>query len=92
MYDLRTGNRFTLKQSPLMRGYLEDFEKRVFGVGECKTIAEAGRQPAGRLQVFDGAKLAATKDVNLDNDKAHAAAAADPDLRLIDLATLYGQA
>jgi hypothetical protein len=26
------------------------------------------------------------------NDKAHAAAAADPTVRLIDLATLYGQA
>lgn len=25
------------------------------------------------------------------NDKAHATAAADPDIRLIDLATLYGQ-
>ncbi|TQE27027.1 hypothetical protein SipoB123_12650 [Streptomyces ipomoeae] len=25
------------------------------------------------------------------NDKAHAAAVADPDVRLIDLATLYGQ-
>ncbi|MGR3936253.1 N-6 DNA methylase [Streptomyces sp. BRA346] len=68
VYDLRTGNRFTLKQNPLLPGHLEDFEKQVFGVGECGEIADAvaRRKPGGRLQVFDGAELAATKDVNLD--------------------------
>ncbi|MGW6476349.1 hypothetical protein ACWGDS_00035 [Streptomyces sp. NPDC055059] len=68
MYDLRTGNRFTLKQNPLLPGHLEDFEKRVFGVGECEDTADAitRRKPKGRLQVFDGAALAATKDINLD--------------------------
>ncbi|MFF9315952.1 N-6 DNA methylase [Streptomyces sp. NPDC014748] len=68
VYDLRTGNRFTLKQNPLLPGHLEDFEKRVFGVGECEETAEAiaRRKPSGRLQVFDGSELAATKDVNLD--------------------------
>ncbi|MEU3889433.1 class I SAM-dependent DNA methyltransferase [Streptomyces sp. NPDC029041] len=68
VYDLRTGKRFTLKQNPLLPRHLEDFEKQVFGVSECEAISEAinRRKPGGRLQVFDGAKLAASKDVNLD--------------------------
>lgn len=68
VYDLRTGSRFTLKQNPLLPVHLEDFEKRVFGVGECEETSEAidRRTPEGRLQVFDGAELAASKDVNLD--------------------------
>ncbi|MFF2066795.1 N-6 DNA methylase [Streptomyces sp. NPDC058200] len=68
VYDLRTGNHFTLKQKPLLPGHLEDFEKQVFGVGECEVIAEAvaRRKDGGRLQVFDGEKLAASKDVDLD--------------------------
>ncbi|MFE9172003.1 N-6 DNA methylase [Streptomyces kebangsaanensis] len=67
VYDLRTGNRFTLKQNPLLSGHLEDFERRAFGVGECDLDdVIARRVPEGRLQVFDGAGLVATKDVNLD--------------------------
>ncbi|MEU6363892.1 class I SAM-dependent DNA methyltransferase [Streptomyces albidoflavus] len=67
VYDLRTGNRFTLKQNPLLPGHLQDFEKRAFGVGECELDAAIARRvPEGRLQVFDGAALVATKDVNLD--------------------------
>ncbi|MFF0790058.1 N-6 DNA methylase [Streptomyces spiralis] len=67
VYDLRTDKRFTLKQNPLLPGHLEDFEKRAFGVGECDLDAALGRRvPEGRLQVFDGAELVATKDVNLD--------------------------
>ncbi|MYX31481.1 N-6 DNA methylase [Streptomyces sp. SID8381] len=66
VYDLRTGNRFTLKQNPLLPGHLEEFEKHVFGVGECDLdTAIARRVPGGRLQVFDGNELVATKDVNL---------------------------
>lgn len=67
VYDLRTGNRFTLKQNPLLPGHLEDFEKRAFGVGTDDPDGAIGRRvPEGRLQVFDGAELVATKDVNLD--------------------------
>ncbi|MET7712322.1 class I SAM-dependent DNA methyltransferase [Streptomyces sp. NPDC005407] len=67
VYDLRTGNRFTLKQNPLLPGHLEDFEKRAFGVGTDDPAGAIDRRvPEGRLQVFDGAELAATKDVNLD--------------------------
>ncbi|MFG3077747.1 N-6 DNA methylase [Streptomyces sp. NPDC048225] len=67
VYDLRTGNRFTLKQNPLLPGHLEDFEKRAFGVGTDDPDGAIGRRvPDGRLQVFDGAELVATKDVNLD--------------------------
>ncbi|MFJ4190364.1 N-6 DNA methylase [Kitasatospora sp. NPDC089509] len=67
VYDLRTGSRFTLKQNPILPEHLEDFEKRVFGVGECETTAEAiaQRKSEGRLQFFDGAKIAASEDVNL---------------------------
>ncbi|WP_043729865.1 class I SAM-dependent DNA methyltransferase [Nocardia asiatica] len=67
VYDMRTGNRFTLKQNPLLPSHLVDFEKRAFGVGECDLdVAIARREPSGRFQVFDGAELVATKDVNLD--------------------------
>ncbi|MGW3865763.1 HsdM family class I SAM-dependent methyltransferase, partial [Streptomyces sp. NPDC005047] len=67
VYDLRTGNRFTLKQNPLLPGHLEDFEKRAFGVGTDDPDGAIGRRvPDGRLQVFDGAELVATKDVSLD--------------------------
>ncbi|MBQ1098583.1 SAM-dependent DNA methyltransferase [Streptomyces sp. b94] len=67
VYDLRTGNRFTLKQNPLLPGHLEDFEKRAFGVGtDDPDGAIERRVPEGRLQVFDGGELVATKDVNLD--------------------------
>lgn len=67
VYDLRTGNRFTLKQNPLLPVHLEDFEKHAFGVGECDLDAALARRvPDDRFQVFDGAELVATKDVNLD--------------------------
>ncbi|MEV1091459.1 class I SAM-dependent DNA methyltransferase [Streptomyces microflavus] len=67
VYDLRTGNRFTLKQNPLLPRHLEDFEKRAFGVGiDDPDGAIDRRVPEGRLQVFDGAEIVATKDVNLD--------------------------
>ncbi|MFI6702517.1 N-6 DNA methylase [Streptomyces sp. NPDC050509] len=67
VYDLRTGNRFTLKQNPLLPGHLEDFEKRAFGVGTDDPDGAIDRRvPEGRLQVFDGAEIVATKDVNLD--------------------------
>ncbi|WP_240483490.1 hypothetical protein [Streptomyces pathocidini] len=48
-------------------------------------VTQAGRYDtsATRLICFSGAGF---------NDKAHAVAAADPDVRLIDLAALYGQA
>ncbi|MFI9261409.1 N-6 DNA methylase [Streptomyces sioyaensis] len=67
VYDLRTDNRFTLKQNPLLPEHLADFEKRAFGVGEEDPDgAFARRKASGRLQVVDGAKLVATKDVDLD--------------------------
>ncbi|MER6022629.1 class I SAM-dependent DNA methyltransferase [Streptomyces anulatus] len=98
VYDLRTGNRFTLKQNPLLPGHLEDFERRVFGVGECEDTAEAiaRRKPEGRLQVFDGAALAATKDVNLDigliepDDRDAAGAKSLTELTLALSADLHG--
>ncbi|MER5349041.1 class I SAM-dependent DNA methyltransferase [Kitasatospora sp. NPDC002551] len=97
VYDLRTGNRFTLKQNPLLPGHLEDFEKRVFGVGECdRGTAIARRSPEGRLQVFDGTELVDTKDVNLDiglldtSDDAATQAKSLPELTLALSADLRG--
>ncbi|MFI9836367.1 N-6 DNA methylase [Nonomuraea sp. NPDC051941] len=67
VYDLRTGNRFTLKQNPLLSGHLEDFERRAFGVGEPDPDqAMDRRKESSHFHVFDGAALVATKDVNLD--------------------------
>ncbi|MFG2579593.1 class I SAM-dependent DNA methyltransferase [Streptomyces malaysiensis] len=87
VYDLRTGNRFTLKQNPLLPGHLEDFEKRAFGVGtEDPDSAIDRRVPEGRLQVFDGAELVATKDVNLDIGLIEAEAAESKSLTELTLA------
>ncbi|MEU7213952.1 class I SAM-dependent DNA methyltransferase [Streptomyces sp. NPDC044989] len=87
VYDLRTGNRFTLKQNPLLPGHLEDFEKRAFGVGTDDPNGAIDRRvPEGRLQVFDGAELVATKDVNLDIGLIEAEAAEAKSLTELTLA------
>ncbi|WP_433367665.1 hypothetical protein [Streptosporangium sp. CA-115845] len=52
---------------PLLPGHLREFERRAFGVGEPDPDgAIARREASGRLKVFSGAALLATKDVNLD--------------------------
>jgi uncharacterized protein len=55
---------------------------RLRHIRELVTLAGRSDTTSTRLMCFGGAGF---------NDKAHAAAAADPDIRLIDLTTLYGE-
>ncbi|WP_406740237.1 N-6 DNA methylase [Streptomyces atratus] len=63
VYDLRSGSRFTLKRNPLKPEHLADFENLAFHPDDPD---RKQREPSERFQVFDGAKLAESKDVNLD--------------------------
>lgn len=61
VYDFRTGQRFTLKQNPLTRAYLDDFV-------ECYKPGEdrANRVETERFKAFTLEELLARDKVNLD--------------------------
>ncbi|MER6250001.1 class I SAM-dependent DNA methyltransferase [Streptomyces sp. NPDC001584] len=63
VYDLRTGNRFTLKQKPLKPEHLTEFETVAFGEGD---LDRSNRKAGERFQAFDSDKLLADETVNLD--------------------------
>ncbi|MCW7986887.1 DNA methyltransferase [Streptomyces platensis subsp. clarensis] len=62
VYDLRTGNRFTLKQKPLKPEHLADFEKAAFSEDDP---GRTKRQATQRFQAFDSATILADETVSL---------------------------
>ncbi|MYT31708.1 class I SAM-dependent DNA methyltransferase [Streptomyces sp. MspMP-M5] len=63
IYDLRTGNRFTLKQNPLRPEHLADFEKRAFSPEDPD---HSHREESERFRVYETGPLLSDPAVNLD--------------------------
>jgi type I restriction enzyme M protein len=60
IYDLRTNQRFTLKERPMTRADLDDF------AACCKSGRRHERAESGRFRRFSHAELVARDKVNLD--------------------------
>ncbi|KAA0266334.1 MAG: SAM-dependent DNA methyltransferase [Chloroflexi bacterium] len=85
IYDLRTGQNFTLKQNPLTRADLDDFVACFNPANRyTRTPTWSPENSQGRWRCYPYEALLARDRVNLDifwlDDKSHAETAAPPDL------------